>query len=184
MENYSFLNVKNTEKIDGVIYDMFPTGTPRHNRIIDNIYGNMFDYFRKKKCKANTDGLAVYFSEENYIIPDLTITCEPTSFSEKGYHGIPSLVAEVISPSSIKHDRETKFELYQRYAVPEYWIVTPNIDTIEQYWLIEGKYKLQATYFIPKGSPDEPEIINQIIIPKQFPDLSININDIFDYNLG
>jgi Uma2 family endonuclease len=37
--------------------------------------------------------------------------------------GIPLLVAEVLSPSTAEHDRETKRALFQRAGVPLYWIV-------------------------------------------------------------
>ena len=35
------------------------------------------------------------------------------------------LAVEVVSPSSGRRDRETKFEGYERVGVPEYWLVDP-----------------------------------------------------------
>ncbi len=35
------------------------------------------------------------------------------------------LAVEIVSPSSGKRDRETKFEGYQRIGVPEYWLIDP-----------------------------------------------------------
>ena len=35
------------------------------------------------------------------------------------------LAVEIVSPSSGKRDRETKFEGYERVGVPEYWLVDP-----------------------------------------------------------
>ena len=35
------------------------------------------------------------------------------------------LAVEIVSPSSGKRDRETKFEGYERVGVPEYWLIDP-----------------------------------------------------------
>jgi Uma2 family endonuclease len=42
-----------------------------------------------------------------------------------------SLVAEVLSPSSLKHDRFTKRRRYQDARVPLYWILDPDAREVE-----------------------------------------------------
>lgn len=42
-----------------------------------------------------------------------------------------SLVIEVLSPSSLRHDRFTKRRFFQRRGVPVYWIVDPDGESIE-----------------------------------------------------
>ena len=37
---------------------------------------------------------------------------------------------KIISPSTAKRDIKTKFEIYQRYGVKEYWILYPNDRTL------------------------------------------------------
>lgn len=54
----------------------------------------------------------------------------------------PDFVAEFLSTSMEKTDRETKFEDYARHGVAEYWIVSPAKKTVEQYQLAEGRYEL------------------------------------------
>lgn len=54
----------------------------------------------------------------------------------------PDFVAEVLSNSTAKHDRETKFQDYAAHGVREYWIVDPNKETIEQFVLQNGEYEL------------------------------------------
>ncbi len=46
-------------------------------------------------------------------------------------YGIPLLVAEVLSPSTARHDRVTKRRLYQRTGVPTYWIVDLDARLVE-----------------------------------------------------
>ncbi len=58
---------------------------------------------------------------------------------------VPDFIVEVLSKSSrkaIEHDTVTKFEDYQKHGVGEYWIVDPDEETVEQYVLEDGKYRL------------------------------------------
>jgi Uma2 family endonuclease len=50
---------------------------------------------------------------------------------QKQVHGAPDLVVEILSPSSIRHDRLNKLELYARFGVKEYWIVDPANHSLE-----------------------------------------------------
>jgi Uma2 family endonuclease len=58
---------------------------------------------------------------------------------------VPDFIVEVLSKSSrkaIEHDTVTKFEDYQKHGVGEYWIVDPDEETVEQYVLEDGKFRL------------------------------------------
>ncbi len=54
----------------------------------------------------------------------------------------PDFVVEVLSPSTEKHDRDTKFLDYAAHGVEEYWIVDPEAETVEQYILRGEAYEL------------------------------------------
>jgi Uma2 family endonuclease len=54
----------------------------------------------------------------------------------------PDLVVEVLSESTEAVDRGVKFEDYASHGIGEYWIVDPDEETIEQYLLHEGSYRL------------------------------------------
>ena len=47
----------------------------------------------------------------------------------------PDFIAEVLSPSTERHDRGVKFDDYAAHGITEYWIVDPGANTIEQYVL-------------------------------------------------
>lgn len=49
--------------------------------------------------------------------------------------GVPDLVIAILSPSNWRDDVAdgTKWDLYQRYAVPHYWLVDPALRTVTQY---------------------------------------------------
>jgi Uma2 family endonuclease len=50
-------------------------------------------------------------------------------------HPVPDFIVEVLSKKTAKTDRTTKFQDYAAHGVPEYWIIDPNNQTVEQYWL-------------------------------------------------
>ena len=58
----------------------------------------------------------------------------------------PDLVVEVLSKSNqrnIDRDRVVKYADYEAHGIPEYWMVDPELKTVEQYLLRNGKYELQ-----------------------------------------
>ena len=54
----------------------------------------------------------------------------------------PDLIVEILSKSTVKIDRGTKFEDYAAHGVMEYWIVDPDTEIHEQYFLNNGIYEL------------------------------------------
>jgi Uma2 family endonuclease len=56
----------------------------------------------------------------------------------------PELIVEVLSPSTEAIDRGIKFEDYAAHGVAEYWLVDPVEETVEQYVLHKGAYRLRV----------------------------------------
>lgn len=54
----------------------------------------------------------------------------------------PDFIVEVLSPSTAEVDRGIKFEDYAAHGVAEYWLVDPEIETVEQYVLQDDHYEL------------------------------------------
>ena len=83
-----------------------------------------------------------YVADDTILQPDVLVLCqEPT---KKYIDFTPSLVVEILSPSTALRDRITKFEIYQSQGVLYYLIADPDAEMIEIYFLQEGKYELQA----------------------------------------
>lgn len=82
-------------------------------------------------------------SPHDIVQPDLVVILKarrhivtPTKIK-----GVPDLVVEILSPSSVEHDTVRKRRMYERCGVPEYWIVDPTEHTLEQCILGEdGRY--------------------------------------------
>ena len=82
--------------------------------------------------------------------------------SERGIEGAPTLVVEVLSPSTTRIDRERKVRLYAEYGAAYYWIVDPVGRAIEAYKLVGGAY-------VPAGS-----VTNEPAALPPFADLQID----------
>ncbi|MEZ4866824.1 MAG: Uma2 family endonuclease [Caldilineaceae bacterium] len=62
------------------------------------------------------------------------------------FAGAPDLIVEVISPSSLRLDRKTKYDAYEQAGVAEYWLVDPKVRAVEIYTLTKGEYALVGQY--------------------------------------
>jgi Uma2 family endonuclease len=60
--------------------------------------------------------------------------------------GAPDLIVEVLSPSSIRLDRQIKFDAYEQASVAEYWIADPKTRSVEVYTLSNNEYALLGQY--------------------------------------
>ena len=75
--------------------------------------------------------------------PDLVFVANDRRaiLSDRAIEGSPTLVVEILSPSTHRADRTVKAGLYARYGAPWYWIVDPGTRTIEALALRDGAYE-------------------------------------------
>jgi len=175
-----------TEVINGVEIMMSPTAFSNHNHVKANVLFVFKQYLKGNICIPFGDGekLALdYLKEGDYVIPDFFVLCDRSKQKKDGVHGAPVLVVEVLSPGTAKYDRGDKKEIYQKICVKEYWIIEPDKKSIEVYILHDGVYRLDDIYRIPEE--DEPEKDKKAAITsfyiKSFPDMRVNLEDIFEY---
>jgi len=129
------------ELIDG---EMFRMDTPA--RVHQDISGELFVtiklYIRKKegKCKvyAAPFGVSIKKDKKNFVEPDISVICDRDKLDEKGCHGAPDWMIEIVSPSSKKLDYERKVKLYREAGAREYWIVDPMEETVTVYDFEQG----------------------------------------------
>lgn len=120
---------KRGEIIDGQFYDMAPP-TRTHQRILLSLSRKIADYIDSRKgiCEVNIAPFAVYLNNDefNYLEPDISVVCDPGKLDDKGCHGAPDWILEIVSPGSRQMDYFTKLFKYQTTEVKEYWIVDPG----------------------------------------------------------
>lgn len=138
------------ELINGDAYLMAPP-TRTHQRVCVELTRQLANFLEGKKCEVYAAPFGVRLFEregdrpedvDTLVEPDITVVCEKSKLDEYGCRGAPELVMEVLSPSSRKHDRLVKLNLYQRAGVPEYWIINPEEESV-QVFLRDGSGNLR-----------------------------------------
>ncbi len=141
---------------------------PRHQLILAELYDQI-----KADVKFGQLGIVlfalvdVFLSDTDAPQPDLVFieTLRANIITNDGVMGAPTIVVEVISPSSVFRDRVTKKRLYQQHGVQEYWLIEPADDFIEIFALTDGRYDLLSA-----ASPDEGQLFSNVL-PGFVPDL-------------
>ena len=62
-----------TEKINGVIYNMPPSGGFAHGQVNGNIYHELRIQLKGSVCTVSVENLDLYLSDEEYVIPDIML---------------------------------------------------------------------------------------------------------------
>ncbi len=161
------------ELIDGEIYLLAAPGYS-HQATVDEIFVQLYNFFKGKPCRALTAPLDVYlygvaskFEEDpNVVQPDVLVICDEDKVNEDKYEGIPTLVVEVLSPSTKSKDMILKLNLYMKSGIKEYWIVDLEAKSVIQY-----------------GFSDERELIcaqtirrDETIVSHAFPGLALQLD--------
>ncbi len=88
----------------------------------------------------------VYLDEHNAgIQPDILFVSHERNFvirDNNGIVGAPDLIVEILSKGTAAKDRGIKKDIYEQFAVREYWIVDPQARSIEVYQIKNDRYRL------------------------------------------
>lgn len=165
------------ELIDGEVYLL---ASPRFNHqvAVNEIAWHFYNYFKGKPCQPLTSpfdvrlfGYATKFEEDpNVVQPDVMVICDRDKVTEDNkYEGVPSLIVEVLSPSTKSKDMVTKLNLYMKSGVREYWMVDLENKNITQYTFTSEK-ELEDVRSFKEGDAIKSTI---------FEGLEITLKDIF-----
>jgi Uma2 family endonuclease len=120
------------EFIDGVVYAM-SGGSPEHARLAMAIGGELRAQLAARRCAVYSSDLRVRVLATGLATyPDVTVVCGRLETDPMDRHSAtnPTLIVEVMSPSTEKHDRESKYAHYRR------------ISTLRAYVLVSQDEKL------------------------------------------
>ena len=142
------------EFINGEIY-LLASPTSFHQDILGYLHILFNDYFKGKPCKPYLAPFDVHFykkglSEPDVMQPDITVACDyKTTIDEKGrYMGIPTLVVEILSPSTRSKDMVDKLNTYMLSGVKEYWIIDIKNKCVYVYSFIDYCVEIMKSFNI------------------------------------
>jgi Uma2 family endonuclease len=101
-------------------------------------------------CVAPFDVRLPKSNEEDDLVdtvvqPDVLIVTDRKKIDARGVRGAPDWVAEVLSPSTARHDQTVKLSAYERAGVREVWLIDPVDLTLTLYQLEAGNYGCATT---------------------------------------
>ena len=125
---------KRHEIIDGEHY-VTPSPNLRHQRLVKRLMFEIELYLKANPSSGEVflSPLDVVLSHWDVVEPDLLFVAgdQTEILTEKNIQGPPALVVEVMSKSTRKRDAQTKRRLFERTGVREYWLVDPELDTVQ-----------------------------------------------------
>ena len=118
--------------------------TPRHQSILMEISGQLWQFLKGKTCKLYPAPFAVqpFDNEQTLFEPDITVVCDKTKIIGRTHIGGPDFIVEILSPSTARRDKKLKYYKYEKAGVREYWIVDPERNLLEANRLVNNKYIL------------------------------------------
>src|SRR5579884_3876019 len=119
------------EYLDGRVY-MMTGGSPDHAIIDSNLIGVLQAFLRGRRCIVYNSDVYVELSELYRVCPDVTVSCDPRDRGAQEVIRYPSLVAEVLSPSTEARDRGQKSVQYRSCpSIQEYLLVSSEFPLVE-----------------------------------------------------
>ena len=141
-----------------------------HNRIAGNIYSELHQHLRGKRCEAFMNDMKAHIRDHGddwFYYPDVMVNCDPAG-QQKYFCETPSVIIEVLSPDTEAKDRREKRLAYEMIAAlrtyilvaqdrreiivfrrtPERWIreVLPDDDDTLRFPELEFSISLDAIY--------------------------------------
>ncbi|GIV20592.1 MAG: hypothetical protein KatS3mg023_2343 [Armatimonadota bacterium] len=165
------------EIIDGEIR-MSPVPNLIHQFLVGEIFSLLREYVSKEKGVVLRSPVDVVVSRSPFRTrqPDIMVVL----FRESGWRNlqavleappgevVPDLVVEVLSPSERRQSVEEKIEDYRRIGVKEFWVVSPEAETVEVLRLGEAGIGRVGLY--GRGDTVRSELL---------PELQIDTNRLF-----
>ncbi len=133
------------ELLDGRPYAM-SSPSPLHQTICLGLAARLLAALSGTPCQVFTSPLDVKLSEHDVVQPDVLVVCDKSQMTTTHVEGAPTLVIEVLSTSSLRHDRVRKFRLYAAAGVPEYWLVSPSPAMVEVHQWDRGGYRTHGVF--------------------------------------
>lgn len=154
-QDYLRWEAEQTEKHEYLRGEVFAmTGAARrHVTVSGNLFSALDAALEGTPCRAYMADMKIEVAQgEAYCYPDVFVTCHVADHQAELAMQHPSVIAEVLSPSTAAYDRGDKFQLYRGIAsLREYVLIDPDQQRVELYR--KGEDGLWVLRDIETGQP-------------------------------
>jgi|SRR5665213_309900 len=123
-----------SEYYNGRMYAM-SGGTHPHAIVIGNLARHLGNALEKGPCVVTTSDMRVRVNKTGlYTYPDIVVVCDPPRYGDGRHDTVlnPTLIVEVLSPSTEAYDRGFKFAQYRALeSLREYALVSQSEPLVE-----------------------------------------------------
>jgi Uma2 family endonuclease len=134
-----------SEYLRGYIYTMAGTSIA-HNTIVANFVRLLGNMFVGRPCRVFSSDMRVQVEAGSfYTYPDVVAVCGEPVLTDAKMDTLtnPTVLVEVLSPSTEAYDRGKKFEYYRKLqSLREYVLVAQNRPFVEHYVRRDNKWEL------------------------------------------
>ncbi len=124
------------EYYNGEIFAM--SGASReHNLIVGNLFRDIGNQLEDRPCETYTNDMRVWIEATGlYTYPDVTVVCGEPRFQDREVDTLlnPTVIVEVLSPTTAAYDRGDKFRHYRRIdSLREFVLISQDRMMVERY---------------------------------------------------
>lgn len=109
-------------------------GRRTHGRVIMNLGRRLAEQLDGSPCQPFAESMKVQIADDAIVYPDIFVTCDRADLATDMIFRAPTLVVEVLSPTTQAYDRSAKFALYRRLpSLKEYLLIDPETRRVETF---------------------------------------------------
>jgi Uma2 family endonuclease len=128
VEEFLAFEAEETERYEFVagIVRMMTGGSAAHSAIKGNIFAELRTALRSGSCRVDVDALKVVTATA-VMYPDVVVTCRPLAPDDDRVPD-PTVVVEVLSPTTQRHDRIAKWREYQKLGSLQHFVLVEQAE--------------------------------------------------------
>jgi Uma2 family endonuclease len=147
------------EYTNGTVHAM-AGASAAHNTITGNIFASLHGQLRSRPCTLFPSDMRLKIPQEHsYTYPDIAVVCGEIVYDDSEQDTLlnPTVLIEVLSPSTEMYDRGKKSQRYRMLpSLREYLLVAQDIPYIEHFvrysdhqWLLSDVRSTQTALLLP-----------------------------------
>jgi Uma2 family endonuclease len=155
-----------SEYVNGEMFAMAGTSLS-HFRLQRNISGELYNSLRGSGCEAGGPDLRVRVSR-SYVYPDIVVICGPPILADDRQDILlnPSVIVEILSPSTETYDRVMKFEGYRALETLKDYVLVDQSRVLIEHYVRQDTGRWEIRYYQSLGEELKIDSIG-VTIPVQ-----------------